>query len=65
MPDDPRRRRIPLIEPAPMHVWWITWHRRNRDPRLRRLLAALPVPPVPDPGDDRVWIPEVDRASLG
>jgi DNA-binding transcriptional LysR family regulator len=65
LPVDPRRRRIPLIEPTPMHVWSIIWLRGSRDPRLSRLLAALPVPSVPDPGDDRVWIPEVDRAALG
>ncbi|MCO5997824.1 LysR family transcriptional regulator [Actinoallomurus rhizosphaericola] len=64
LPDDPRMRRIPIIEPVVMHVWSITWRRENRDPRLRGLLAALPVPPVPDPGDDRLWIPEPDRAAL-
>ncbi|WP_460338135.1 LysR family transcriptional regulator [Actinoallomurus acanthiterrae] len=61
---DPRMRQIPIAGPVPMHVWSITWQRRNRDPRLARLLAALPVPSVPDPGDDRLWIPDVDRAAL-
>ena len=64
LPADPRRRRIALLEPMLLHVWSITWRRESRDPRLRRLLAALPVPSVPGPGDDRVWIPEVDRAAL-
>jgi DNA-binding transcriptional LysR family regulator len=64
LPEDPHRRRIPLIEPTPLHVWSITWRRRNRDPRLSRLLGALPVPAVPDLGDDRFWIPEPDRAAL-
>ncbi|GAA4612581.1 LysR family transcriptional regulator [Actinoallomurus liliacearum] len=62
--EDPRMRRIPIIEPVVMHLWSVTWRRENRDPRLRRLLAALPVPSIPDPGDHRVWIPEVDRAAL-
>ncbi|MCO6006111.1 LysR family transcriptional regulator [Actinoallomurus purpureus] len=64
LPDDPRMRRIPLIEPVPLHVWSVTWHRRNRDPRLRRLLEALPVPSVPDADDGRFWLPEFDRSAL-
>jgi DNA-binding transcriptional LysR family regulator len=64
LPHDPHMRQIPIIDPVPMHVWSVAWRRENRDPRLRGLLAALPVPSVPDPGDDRVWIPQVDRAAL-
>jgi DNA-binding transcriptional LysR family regulator len=56
-------RRIPLVDPTPLHPWSIVWHRRNRNPQLGRFLHLLAAVPVPDPGDESYWIPDVDRAG--
>ncbi|MFI0348935.1 LysR family transcriptional regulator [Actinomadura sp. 9N407] len=62
LPGDPVMRRIRLVEPVPLHLWSITWHRDNRDPRLVRLLEALP---WPDPPGEGTWLPEVDLEGWG
>jgi hypothetical protein len=62
LPPDPRLRQIPLIDPAPLHLWSIVWRRDNRDPRLARLLRALPRPEA-GPGVG-TWLPAPDRAVL-
>ncbi|GAA2417309.1 LysR family transcriptional regulator [Actinomadura vinacea] len=61
LPHYPRLRQIPIVEPTPLHVWSIVWHRENRDPRLARLLRALPRPEAPPVG---TWLPDEDRAAL-
>lgn len=64
LPYDPHIRRIALVDPTPLHVWSVTWRRRNRDPRLGGLLQALPVPTAPGACDDGFWMPAIDRAAL-
>jgi DNA-binding transcriptional LysR family regulator len=59
---DPALRRIRLVEPVPLHLWSIAWHRGNRDPRLARLLEALPWPGPPGEGS---WLPDVDLKGAG
>jgi len=56
---DLRLRQIPLLDPAPLYLWSIVWHRDDRNPQLARFLQALPTPAIPD--DDAVWLPDVDR----
>lgn len=62
--EDAGLRRIPLVDPTPLHPWHIIWHRRSHNPRLTRLLELLdpPVPPTPD--DAGRWIPDVDRLPV-
>lgn len=62
LPRDPQLRQIPLIDPTPLHLWSIVWHRGNRDPRLARLLQALPRPDA-GPGVG-TWLPAPDREIL-
>jgi DNA-binding transcriptional LysR family regulator len=62
LPPDPRLRQLPLIDPTPLHLWSIVWHRDNRDPRLARLLQALPRP-ASGPGVG-TWLPAPDRTLL-
>jgi DNA-binding transcriptional LysR family regulator len=62
LPGDPVMRRIRLVEPVPLHLWSIAWQRDNRDPRLMRLLRALP---RPDPPGKGTWLPEVDLKGAG
>jgi DNA-binding transcriptional LysR family regulator len=61
LPHDMRIRRIPLVDPTPLHVWSIVWHRHNRHPLLASLLKALPTPSSLGPG---TWLPEPERTSL-
>lgn len=61
LPHDLRMRRIPLVDPTPLLLWSVAWRRHDRDPRLARLLRALPHPAVPSGG----WLPDIDRALLG
>jgi DNA-binding transcriptional LysR family regulator len=61
LPSDMDLRRIPIVDPAVLHLWSITWRRDNRSPGLRTLLQALP---APDPGDlAGGWLPEPDRVA--
>ncbi|MFB4314420.1 LysR family transcriptional regulator [Actinomadura sp. 21ATH] len=62
LPNDPEMRQIRIVEPTPLHVWSIVWRRDDRDPRLQRLLRALPR--AERPGSARVWLPAEDRADL-
>jgi DNA-binding transcriptional LysR family regulator len=62
IPPDPHLRQLTLIDPTPVHLWSIVWHRDNRDPRLARLIQALPSPKT-GPGVG-TWIPAPDRAVL-
>ncbi|WP_395108871.1 LysR family transcriptional regulator [Actinomadura sp. SCN-SB] len=62
LPRDPGLRQIPLIDPVPLHLWSVVWRRGNRDPRLVRLLQALPRPEA-GPGVG-TWLPASDRAVL-
>ncbi|MFI0740587.1 LysR family transcriptional regulator [Streptomyces sp. NPDC021100] len=47
LPHDGRLRRLPIVDPAPLYLWSVTWHRSHRDPQLAALLRALPHPEVP------------------
>ncbi|MEW2355954.1 LysR family transcriptional regulator [Spirillospora sp. NPDC029432] len=60
LPHDPDMRQIRIVDPTPLHVWSIVWRRDDRDPRLARLLEALPEARTPGRG----WLPEIDRALL-
>jgi hypothetical protein len=62
LPGESSMRRIRLVEPVPLHLWSITWHRDDRDPRLVRLLDVLP---WPDPSGEGTWLLEVDRGGAG
>lgn len=60
LPHDMRIRRIRLVDPTPLHVWSIVWHRENRNPYLAKLLKALPSPAAPAPG---TWLPAPERSA--
>lgn len=77
LPYDGRLRRVPIVDPVPLHLWSVTWHRSNHDAQLAALLRALPHPEGPGGGwsgstaaaggevrSDTVWLPEPDRAGL-
>ncbi|WP_171169395.1 LysR family transcriptional regulator [Streptomyces sp. I05A-00742] len=72
LPHDGRVRRIPLVDPAPLHLWSVIWHRSDRNPQLAALLRALPHPKGLEPGGrgggdgggGGVWLPEPERAAL-
>ena len=53
-------RRIPIVDPTPLHPWSIVWHRQNRNPLLHRLLRHVGTPALPRPTDTGYWIPDID-----
>ncbi|WP_242910849.1 LysR family transcriptional regulator [Actinomadura terrae] len=55
LPTEEGTRRLPIVDPVPLFPWSIVWHRRNHDPKLRRLLALLQPPTPPD--DPSYWLP--------
>lgn len=50
--------RIRLVDPVPLAPWCVAWHKGNRRPALRRMLALLSVPPLPDVPH---WLPDAYR----
>ncbi|HUR01618.1 MAG TPA: LysR family transcriptional regulator [Nonomuraea sp.] len=53
-------RRIPIVDPTPLHPWSVVWHRHNSRPMLQTLIRHLPAAVLPPPSDRRYWVPDVD-----
>ncbi|MFI0354520.1 LysR family transcriptional regulator [Actinomadura sp. 9N407] len=63
VPWNPDVVQIPIVEPVPLFPFSLLWHKHNRHPALRRLVAHIQSNHRPlDPS--REWLPEADRAAF-